>query len=208
MAGEALAALPRDVYRPAAQEAVAGCSLECLAVVLSRLLPRPVAAASVHDRAVGLGLMRLTVPGTPARLSAETASRLFLSGYRLPALAEVGTPAGLREHLAARRLVFLLLGETEPAAAQLHALLPEDRPAWALTGACAGPGHAIEEVAADWLFEAWEGTGRLTVVAARRWEELAAGARFFGGPRERDGSYHWDAADCDTDATGRILRAW
>jgi hypothetical protein len=209
MGGETSALLPRDVYRPAPREAVAACSAEGFALVLSRLLQRPVDAASVVDRAVGLGLLRPPAAGAPARLSVETASRLLLSAYRLPALAEAATLAGVREHLAARRQVFLLLGETEPAAAQLHALLPADSPAWSLVSACAAHGPAIEEVSAEWLLDAWKAAGRLTVTAARRWEDLpTAGGRFFGGAREKDGNYHWDAADCDTDAAGRILRVW
>jgi hypothetical protein len=33
-----------------------------------------------------------------------------------------------------------------------------------------------------------------------------SGRTFFGGSRDRDGSYHWYTAECDTDAEGRILR--
>jgi hypothetical protein len=205
---ETLTAL-RDLHRRALREAVAWCRFESLALVLSRLLPYPVTPASVLDRAVGLGLLRLPVDGTPPRLTPERVSRLLLAGYRLPALAVAGTPATVREHLAARRHVFLVVDDGEPAVVQLHALLPDHSPAWALVAEGARLGHAITEVAAEWLFAAREGAGRLMVAAAQHWDDLAAAERrFFGGTRERDGSYHWDAADCDTDAAGRILRLW
>jgi hypothetical protein len=206
---EALAALPRDVGQPTAKEAVASCPIEGLTLILSRLLQRHIEPAAVLERAVGLGLMRLPPAGAPTRLSLETASRLFLSGYRLPAQAEPAMPAGLRGHLAEGRHVFLILGETEPAVVPLHGLLPEDVPAWSLASAFAAAAPPIEGVPAEWLCDAWQSSGWLTVAAARRWEDLpASGTRFFGGTREKDGSYHWDAADCDTDATGRILRVW
>jgi hypothetical protein len=45
------------------------------------------------------------------------------------------------------------------------------------------------------------------VVAARRWSDLPAqGAVFFGGMRDRYGSYHWNVAELETDREGRILR--
>jgi hypothetical protein len=45
------------------------------------------------------------------------------------------------------------------------------------------------------------------IVAARRWGELPGGGTlFFGGSRGADGVLHWDTAECDTDAEGRILR--
>ncbi|HKI32061.1 MAG TPA: hypothetical protein VKA46_09345 [Gemmataceae bacterium] len=208
MGGEALTALPRDLHRLSVKPPVV-CSFDALALLLSRLLQRPLTAAAVQDRAVGLGLLRLSGAGAPGRLSPERASRLFLAGYQLPALAERATLTAAREHLAARRHVFLILGEAEPPVVQLQALLPDDGPAWALVGACAAEGHAIEEVAAEWLLGAWEAAGRVIVAAARRWEDLpAAAGRFFGGTRENDGSYHWDGADCDTDASGHILRCW
>jgi hypothetical protein len=188
MAAEALAAVPRGVARLLPAEAVAACSFEPLALILSRLLRRPVGATTVRDRAVGLGMLRLPPAGAVPRLSAEKASRLLLAGYGLPALADVVTPARAREHLAAERHVFILQVGAAPAAVE---------------------GHAIEEEPAAWPFDAGEGADRLMVVAARGWDDLpTTGARFFGGTREKDGSYHWDAADCDTDASGRILRVW
>jgi hypothetical protein len=176
MGGEAVA-LPRVVGPSAARGAVVGCRLDSLARVLSWLLPQPVTSTNVRDRAVGLGLLRLPPDGAAPRLPPEKASRLLLAGYRLPAVAEIGTPATARAHLAAGRHVSLMSNEGET-------------------------GLACSVVA-------WEGAGGLMVVAARSWNDLpTTGARFFGGTRERDGSYHWDAADCDTDATGRILRLW
>ena len=55
----------------------------------------------------------------------------------------------------------------------------------------------------------WSHHGGLMVVAARTWDDLptSAGA-FFGGQRDRNGSFHWDMAQCDTDATGQILRSY
>jgi hypothetical protein len=208
MGGEALAVLPRDVYRLPVKAPVA-CPFEALALVVSQVLQRPVTTAAAQDRAVGLGLLRLSAAGIPPRLSLEKASRLLLAGYQLPALAERATWATVRKHLAARRHVFLILGEMDPPVVQLQALLPESDPAWALVSSSAAQGHAIEEVAAEWQLSAWEDSGRVMVAAARRWDDLpATGGSFFGGTREKDGSYHWEGADCDTDTLGRLLRCW
>ncbi len=191
MGGEAVAVLC-DPQRPAPRAPVIGCRLESLAAALSRLLPHPVTAADVRRRAVGLGLLRLPPDGAAPRLPPEKAARLLLTGYRLPAVAEVGTPATARAHLAAGRHVVLMSNGAEPGAVPL----PE-------------PCGAIAEAATDRLFAVWADAGALLVTAARRWEDLpAAPGRFFGGVCDRDGSYHWDAADCDTDAAGRILRLW
>ena len=49
--------------------------------------------------------------------------------------------------------------------------------------------------------------GNYLIAALRRWADLPVEGRvFFGGTRERDGTYHWDTAECATDAEGRILR--
>jgi hypothetical protein len=77
MGGEAVA-LPRIVCPSAVRGVVAGCRLESLARVLSRLLPRPVTPTNVRDRAVGLGLPRLSPDGAAPRLPPEKASRLLL----------------------------------------------------------------------------------------------------------------------------------
>jgi hypothetical protein len=169
---------PRDLPRAAIREAVAWFRIESLAPILSRLLPCRVTASAVFERALGLGLLRLPTDGAPPRLTAERASRLLLAGYRLPALAAVGAPAAAREHLAGGRHVFLIGDDGEAEVVPLHD-------------------------------SAWDSAARPMVVAARSWDDLpAAEPRFFGGTREKDGSYHWDAADCDTDAVGRILRLW
>jgi hypothetical protein len=45
------------------------------------------------------------------------------------------------------------------------------------------------------------------VVAGPGWHKLfGAGHTFFGGSRDSDGTYHWDVAECATDAEGTIVR--
>ena len=51
--------------------------------------------------------------------------------------------------------------------------------------------------------------GDLMVIGVRQWDDLPTSeGAFFGGHRDRDGSFHWDMAECDTDATGNILRVY
>jgi hypothetical protein len=60
---------------------------------------------------------------------------------------------------------------------------------------------------ADAFAAAWGAAGRWLAVALRDWAELpVTGRLFFAGSRDRDGTYHWDTAECDTDTRGRILR--
>ena len=55
---------------------------------------------------------------------------------------------------------------------------------------------------------AWAGAGNFLIVALRNWSELPAeGRSFFAGTRDPDGTYHWDTAECATDAEGRVLAA-
>jgi hypothetical protein len=213
MGGEAVALAARGLGRASAKEPVApaaACDPGAVAAVLSRLLLRAVGVAEVRDRAVGLGLMRLPPPGGLAELTAEATCRLFLAGYRLPAAVGPGTPGALREHLAAGRHVFVLVGDSHPdaAALQVHGLLVGlDGSNRALVSRPAPGPPEFTEVALGRLAEGWAAAGQLMVVAARRWADLpASGATFFAGGRDRDGSFHWDAAECTTDSGGCILR--
>jgi hypothetical protein len=166
----------------------------------------------VTERAVGLGLLRLPDVGRPAPLSAMNASRLLLSGYRLPALVEELHLEELLAHVAAGRHAFVLFGDAEEAfdwscALQIYGSAPGDGPPrlWVSEPGAAEP--VVEEVARAWLEEAWQGAGRLGLVAARQWTDLPTrGVSFFGGGRDRDGRLYWDAAACETDASGRVLR--
>jgi len=171
---------------------------EVAARVLTALLPRPVTADEAVTRAVGLGLLRHPAAEQPAHFSAETLSRLLLAGYTLPAHVEAGTVARLRAHLGAGRLAFVLLEEellqVHDSAGELGFLL---RP----PGQTQAPARLV---APDVLALA---TDSFLVAALRGWSELPAeGRSFFGGTRDRDGSYHWDTAGCATDAAGRVLR--
>jgi len=170
--------------QPAASVVVSNASpwtTALFAHALTYLLRRPVTADEVRERAVALGLLRQLT----AELSPRSAARLLLAGYRLPALVESGSPASVRDHLLAGRLVFVVL--REGASYRLHRL--------------DGP-EALAELATDWA-----ATGNATLVAARSWAELPTeGLLFFGGLREADGAYHWNTAECDTDRQGRILR--
>ena len=57
------------------------------------------------------------------------------------------------------------------------------------------------------FLEAWAAAGNQVIVAAQEWSDLPTqGTVFFGGSRERNGTYHWDVAECDTDREGRVLR--
>jgi hypothetical protein len=202
MGGEAVASPARGLSRPPGTEPVAAeaaCALEAVAAVLSRLLRRAVSAEEVGERAVGLGLMRLPEPGAAPLLTAEAASRLLLAGYRLPAQAGPGTLPELREHLAAGRHAFVLLGMA--GAWQVHALVTDlDGSTRLLASRAAAPDTPLEEMPPGSVAD-------LRIVAARQWADLpASGSAFFGGGRDRDGSFHWDAAEYDTDGAGRILR--
>jgi hypothetical protein len=188
--------------------------ISTLASVLSCLLQRPVAAEQVSDRSVGLGLARPPAPGQPLALAAQAASRLFLAGYGLPALADRGTWELLGEHLRACRHVFALLRPEGPdesegkEALHLHDLPVEETADARVVGS--PPGGTLPTVCALPLArfrELWAEAGQLMIVAARRWVDLPAmGAVFFGGHRYPDGAYHWHVAECLTDGEGRILR--
>jgi hypothetical protein len=189
------------------------CGLEILARVISTLRGEAVRAAQVHDRAVGLGLLRCSAAGQPLPvLSCQSASRLLLAGYRLPAHVEPGTLRPLREYLRQGLQVFaplagLGLGDA-PALYQLHCLYSPDADGPRLSlGEPEAPVAAVRELPLEAFVEAWVAAGGLLVVAAPQWGDLPRqGTTFFGGSRDRDGTYHWHVAECVTDGQGCILR--
>jgi hypothetical protein len=185
---------------PDAAPELPACPPAVAARVLTALLVRPVTDDEVLTRAVGLGLVRQPAPGQPARLSAQAVSRLFLAGYRLPAHVEAGTLPGLLGHLEAGRDVFVLLQEADVGLWQVRAAAGE-------LGFLVGAAEPARLLAPEAFARAWAAAGNYLIAALRRWADLPVEGRvFFGGTRERDGTYHWDTAECATDATGRILR--
>jgi hypothetical protein len=194
------------------------CPLDALARVLASLLARPVSPDQVRDRAVGFGLLRLAGAGAGTELTAQTASRLLLAGYHLPAQVEAAGWAEVRKHLAENRHAFLLLGgaaaERRDGAGSLVPVLqalglpPEDGAgSWLLATEPGSPSANAQRLSLDWTGAAWAAAGNLLVAAARRWADLPThGRTFFAGSRDRDGTYHWNSAECDTDGEGNILR--
>jgi hypothetical protein len=170
--------------------------------VLAALLPQPPGMEEVLARAVSLGLLRQPPPGEPAALSPLALSRLFLVGYRVPAHVEAGTLPLLQKHLLAGRCVFVLLdGEgllrVQGTADELG--FPVSVPA--------EPGGGTRLLTPETFARAWVPAGNFLIAGERRWADLPAeGQVFFGGTRDRDGTYHWDTAECATDGEGRILR--
>jgi hypothetical protein len=188
---------------PAAVPEPGPWSLAAIAWVLSALGRPPVCADQVRDKAVGLGLFRLPAPGEVALLTAMAVSRLFLAGYGLPAAAERGTlPVMLQHHRSGRR-VFVAMPERDGEAVR------------EVQGFLSGPDEEVtladdtgaEQMPRSAFTVSWAAAGCRLIVAAPRWEDLPAdGSEFFGGFRNRDGSYHWTTAECDTDRQGRIVR--
>jgi hypothetical protein len=186
-----------------------------MARVVSSLSARSVTEEELHSRAVALGLLRSPGAAEGTELTPRTASRLLLTGYRLPAQVEAGTYLDVRRHVGEGRQVFLLLGGLARAArlalppvVQVQRGAGEGAGGYRLrvaeAGAAAGdlPGWPLDGVVA-----CWAAGGRLLIVAARCWSDLPAqGAVFFAGGRGPDGVLHWDTAECDTDGEGRILR--
>jgi hypothetical protein len=176
------------------------CALEPLAQVLAELLGHPVSAAEVRNRAVAFGLLRPPGSGADTELTAQNASRLLLAAYRLPAQAERAAWPDVHQHCREGRRVFLLLRE---AALQVHGLGSGDTGSWVLAAEPGAPAEAARKLPAEHL----DAAGTLVIVAARGWGDLPTeGPAFFAGSRSRDGVFHWNAAECDTDADGRILR--
>src|SRR5262245_42112052 len=67
------------------------CALNILARAVSAFRGFAVSTRQLHDRAVGLGLLRCSGERhSPPPLTCQSASRLLLTGYRLPALVEPG----------------------------------------------------------------------------------------------------------------------
>ena len=218
--GQRAARTPRGTTPPAGDR----CSLEAVAGVLSALLPAPVTPAQVRDKAIGLGLLRAPGSDEGTELTAQNASRLFLAGYHLPAQVGIATWPEMAKHVHDGRLAFLLLdweaaqgpsgGSPLPWALQVPHLRHEA--AGRATGGQEGyllmtkSGAGPEKVCpwpVDGFADAWAAGGSLIVVALRHWGDLPAQGRvFFAGLRDRDGSYHWNTAECDTDREGNILR--
>jgi hypothetical protein len=187
--------------------------VRALARVVSALVGRNLSAEQLAQRAVGLGVARQPAAADDLHLTPRAASRLLLAGYRLPAQVERGEVPAMCRHLSQGRRVFLVArpdqpsnGAVRPAAFEAW-LWPEDGPAGPQL-LLAEPGepqmsrHASQEA----LSRTWS-AGAGLIVAARRWDDLAAtGRAFFGGMRDVDGAYRWTTAGCDTDARGRILR--
>jgi hypothetical protein len=174
-----------------------------VAQFLTGLLHRPVAAEEVQRRAVGLGLSRH--PG--GDLCFQSIARLFLSAYRLPAHIEEGTLPLMESHLAAGRRSWVVLRDPV-SVCQVIGLYREPFGEVQVSIRDVGNPFVVEQpLPAEVFVERWEALGCPLVVAAACWDHLPpTGAVFFGGLRDRDGSYRWVTAECDTDARGRILR--
>jgi hypothetical protein len=174
-----------------------------VAQFLTGLLRRPVAAEEVQRRAVGLGLSRY--PG--GDLCFQSIARLFLSAYHLPAHIEEGTLPLLESHLTAGRRTWVVLRD-EPTVYRIIGLQKEPFGELLVLVRAVGSPFVIEQqLPAEAFVERWRGVGCPLVVAAAAWNDLpATGAVFFAGLRDRDGSYRWVTAECDTDGRGRILR--
>jgi len=179
-----------------------GCDI--VAHLLTGLVQRPVTAEEVVRKAVGLGLLRHPALGRSGELDIKATARLLLSAYHLPAHIEQGTLLLLESHLAAGRRAWVVLQEQETTA--VYQVVSTSTSGLALREV--GSRFVVEEcLSAEQFVERWTLAGCLLVVTAPAWSDLpASGELFFGGLRDRDGSYHWVTAECDTDGQGRILR--
>jgi hypothetical protein len=165
----------------------------------------------ILHKAVGLGLLRQPSPGRSGELDTRSTARLLLTGYQLPAHIEEGSLLLLQAHLASGRRAWVVLRnetDTETTVYQVSGLSPEPFASTSLLLREVGARFVVEQrLPADDFVERWTAAGSLLVAAATAWSDLpATGALFFGGLRDLDGSYHWVAAECDTDRHGRILR--
>lgn len=187
-----------------------------VAPLVSTLLAAPVGAEDLRRRAIGLGLLSEPPAGRPCELSARALSRLFLVGYRLPAHVEHGNFESLCRHVRERRLVFVLFPSTAfgHPPRELPLCLGELHDLSAANGLngmlVSGPytnGSGPVFLSEAAFSHEWAAAGNLLVVAARGWGELPTeGRQFFAGSREKDGTLHWETAECDTTAAGEIVR--
>lgn len=206
---EAVAAAPRTDRLLPVQTAPRSWACEIVARLLSGLVQRPVTADEVLQKAVALGLLRHPALGCSAELDIKSTARLLLSAYHLPAHIEEGALPLLEGHIADGRRVWVVLPhEATTTVHQIISLAPDPFGGMALALRPVGARFVVEErLSAERFVERWTAAGCLLVVAATTWADLpATGSLFFGGLRDRDGSYHWVAAECDTDREGRILR--
>jgi hypothetical protein len=190
------------------------CSLDILTHTLSALLARPFDPRAVYHKAVGLGLLGFSQAWTTTNLTLQTASRLLLAGYRVPAAVVTGSLPFLGNCLRAGWRVFVPLERFDAGDGGGPALFRVSRASAGEAGdggfVIADPGGAWEH--ARWLdpdgfARAWAVAGRVLIVAADGWDQLPrSGNTFVGGSRGREGVYHWDSAECDTDGQGIILR--
>jgi hypothetical protein len=214
MGTKALGLCQPPAGRPPAPEpegALPSCPPDVAAAVLSVLLSQEVKADQVVARAVGLGLLRQPPPQEPAWLTPLALSRLFLAGYGSPSHLEAGNPSRLRQHLLAGRIVFVLLDrqglEAGTGPARLELFQVKEGPD-GLGFAVSVPWASAPAYLAspEGLAGAWAPAGNFLIAAARGWGELPPeGSAFFGGTRDRDGTYHWDTAECATNREGRIV---
>ncbi len=171
-----------------------------LARALTVLLGRPVSAEPLREKAVGLGLLRQPRGDGRTALTLRAAARLLLA-YRLPAAVENGTLNSVRDHWQAGRWTFIVLAAAEPELFQVVDVQGE------LVGIMPVPVDAAQVWPRERFTDAWSAVGNALLTAARSWDELAIeGRQFFGGQRDTDGAFRWNAAECDTDGQGRILR--
>jgi hypothetical protein len=141
-------------------------------------------------------------------LTLQGTARLFLAAYHLPVHVETGNLDGLHVFLSGGCQVFVALTAPDGQAAYRVQGCPAGEDVSSLVVAAAGvlPGPA-EPLTVPHFRERWAAAGHLLLVSTGGWEGLPVqGNVFFGGSRDRDGVYHWNTAECDTDAAGRILR--
>jgi hypothetical protein len=177
--------------------------------LLEGLLRYPVTAQQVRDRTISLGLLRHPTPGQAVELTAKALSRLLLFGYHLPAHAGGGTLPELEEQLRAGRRVFVLTVEGDTALVyQVLEVRSEPLAEMSVAVREVGTPFVLERSLALESFAAgWAAAGNALAVAVGKWNDLPVdGPTFFGGLRDRDGTYHWFSAECDTDAAGNLMR--
>jgi hypothetical protein len=173
------------------------------------LLGRELSPEQVAARAVALGLVRQPGPGAALLLPAQAVARLFLAGYGVPAAVEASTLRCLHEHGRAGRLTFLLLPAVGNGCVNPFELLQTHQHEDGRVSVCepGRPSALARELSPEEFAAGWSDAGHFLIAALRSWSELPTeGSEFFGGSRDRDGSYYWYAAECETDSAGRILR--